>query len=100
MKTMITLIVAAALLAGCTPFEKLNVIRDAVDTGLIQEMDKETKFSYSYGFPGGAIHPGPYSSIDYISVKVETGEYMGKRATFFLGKSRITDEWVVFFVMV
>ncbi|HEY5534307.1 MAG TPA: hypothetical protein VIL99_05145 [Ignavibacteria bacterium] len=76
MKTII-LIVAVTLLFGCVPFHKMNIAREAVDTGRIQGMDKETKFSYTYGILGGATHPGPYSSVDYINAKVETAEVPG-----------------------
>lgn len=104
MKTTIMLIVAATLLAGCSPTLKMNVIREAVDAGRIQEMDKETIFQYSVGvgIPSGmsGTHPGPYRSLDDVNVKAVTGKYMGKNATFFLGKSRETDEWEVFSVMV
>lgn len=99
MKT-IMLVVTCALLFGCASSDKINIVRETVDTGRIQGMDKETKFSYSIGIPGGATHPGPYSSVDYINVKVETGKYMDKNATFLLGKSREMDKWEVFRVMV
>jgi hypothetical protein len=104
MKTKITLIVAVVLLAGCATGPKMYVIREAVDAGRIQEMDKETIFQYSVGFgiPSGisGTHPGPYRSLDDVNVKAVTGKYMGKNATFFLGKSRETDQWEVFSVMV
>ncbi len=99
MKTVI-LIVAITLIFGCVPFHKMNTVREAIDTGLIHGMDRDTKFSYTFSIPGGATHPGPYSSVDYINVKVETGKYMGKNATFFVGKSRETGLWEIFNVMV
>jgi hypothetical protein len=99
MKTTM-LVLTFVLLSGCAPLDKMNVVRETVDTGRIQGMDKETKFSSAIGIPGGATHPGPYSSVDYINVEVETGKYMGKNATFFFGKSREMDKWEVFRVMV
>jgi hypothetical protein len=102
MKIIIALIAAATLLAGCATSHKMKVIQHAVDAGRIQGMDKGTKFQYTFGIPLGmsGTHPGPYRSLDDFNVKVETGKYMGKNATFFLGKSRETDEWEVFSVMV
>jgi hypothetical protein len=102
MKIMTALIAAAILLAGCATSHKMKVIRQTVDTGRIQGMDKGTTFQYTFGITLGmsGTHPGPYRSLDDFNVKVETGKYMGKNATFFLGKSRETDEWEVFRVMV
>ncbi|MFH1080306.1 MAG: hypothetical protein V1766_08600 [Pseudomonadota bacterium] len=99
MKTII-LIFTATLLTACAAPHQINVVREAVDTGRIQGMDKETEFSYSFGIPYGATHPGPYSSVDDIKVKVETGKFMGKNAIFFLGKSRATGQWEIFSAMV
>ena len=102
MKTVITIITAATLLVGCAIPQQIKVTRQAVDAGRIQEMDKETKFQFSYTIPFGmtGIHSGPYSSLDNLNIKVESGVYIGKNATFFIGKSRETNEWEVFSVMV
>lgn len=104
MKTTAVVIVAAMFLAGCAVTDKVDAIAKARDGGLIQGMDKDTRMSYrlDMGIPSGLseIHPGPYRSIDQFNVKLYTGLYAGKNATFFVGKSRETAEWEVFSLMV
>ena len=104
MKTAGAVIVAAVFLTGCATTDKVDAIRKARDSGLIQGMDKDAQMSYvlGMGIPNGVseTHPGPYRSIDQMNVKVHTGLYAGKNATFFLGKSRKTGEWEVFSLMI
>ncbi|MBI3898725.1 MAG: hypothetical protein HY308_10575 [Gammaproteobacteria bacterium] len=102
MKKMLPLIIAVSLLTGCATSNKIDAIREVVDSGQIQGMDRATQFQYSAAFPFAmsGSHPGPYRSIDGLNISVETGRYKGKDATIFVGQSRRTNRWEVFGVMV
>ena len=104
MKTAMTLIAAALLVGGCGFGSKINAIRAAADAERIAGMDEDTQFMWTMKMCVPTLlsdtHPGPYRSIDDFNVKVRTGKYAGRKATFFLGKSRETGTWEVFCVMV
>ena len=99
-----TLITAVLLVSGCVSQSKLKAIRAVADAEQITGIDKDTRFEYRFmvGIPGGpsSTHRGPYRSIDDVHVNIQTGQYVGRRATFFLGQSRETGTWEVFYVMV
>jgi uncharacterized protein YceK len=104
MKTAMTLIAAVLLVSGCGLASKTDAIRGAADAEQITGMDKDTQFMWAMKLRMPTLlsdtHPGPYRSIDDFNVNVDTGKYMGRNATFFLGKSRETGTWEVFCVMV
>lgn len=103
MKT-VTLVTAILLICGCASQSKLKAIRAFADDEQITGIDKDTRFEYrlALAIPGGptSTHRGPYRSIDDVHVNIRSGQYTGRRATFFLGQSRETGTWEVFYVMV
>ena len=96
MRKSAVVISLAVCLSGCAILDKIEAIGQDVDQGRVQGMTEENEFAYS--IPN--FHKGPYRGIDDVNVRVVKGPYRGLNATFFLGKSRESGQWEVFYAMV
>ena len=81
MRKSVVAISLAVCLSGCALLDKIEAIGQDVDQGRVQGMTEENEFAYS--IPN--FHKGPYRGLN---------------ATFFLGKSRESGQWEVFYAMV
>ena len=95
MKKSIMIIVIAVCLSGCSTIHKLNAITRVVKAGRVEGM-KEYK-GVCWNLPNN--HKGPYAKVDDLNVTFTLVNDEEQYATFFLGKSRETGKWEVFYVM-
>lgn len=94
--TTITTATALALSSACSVTTKGDALHEAVNQGQFKGLNKNTRFSYSV--PND--HSGPYSTIEQFNISIDDGPHKGKNASAFLGKSRKTNQWDVFQIMV
>ena len=95
MKKSVVVIVIAVCLSGCSTIHKLEAIDQGVKAGRVQGMKKYTAMTWNLPSP----HKGPYAKVDDLNVKFKLENDKEQNATFFLGKSRETGKWEVFYVM-
>jgi len=81
MKKLTPMLAAALYLSGCAIAPRGDAIRTAVDQGLFEGLDKNSRFSISIPAP----HSGPYRSVEQFNFIIEEGSIKIKMRVPLLG---------------
>jgi len=83
-------------LLGCGIAPKGEAIRSTFDKGVFENLNANTKFTYS--LPN--FHQGIYSAVKQFNIVFDQGYYKGENGSVILGKQRESKNWSVIAVFI
>ena len=91
-------LILAALLGGCAAFAQGRALKEAIDSGQIEGITKDSLAEHGMLYTYPTIHSGEFSRTDTLNVRAHTADGKTEYWCAVMGLSRADKKWKVVYL--